>query len=92
MAKKPQSPARTTQGLRDVLFDEIDELRSGNGDPTKSLAVANLAKQIINTAKVELDFHRVMQSAEENGTPVELGSIQLGSSSVRGVGKNAPAH
>jgi hypothetical protein len=71
--------ARTSQGLRDILFDEIDELRGGDGDPTKSLAVANLAKQIINTAKVELDFHRVMQAAEAQGTPIKLGNLQLGS-------------
>lgn len=79
MAKaKAAQAGRTTQGLRDILFDEIDELRGGDGDPTKSLAVANLAKQIINTAKVELDFHRVMQSADAQGTPIALGNIQLG--------------
>lgn len=76
---KPQHPTRTTQGLRDILFDEIDELRTGAGDPTKSLAVANLAKQIINTAKVELDFHRVIQMAANEGSPVQMGSLQLGS-------------
>jgi hypothetical protein len=76
-AKK--GPTRTTQGLRDILFDEIDELRTGAGDPTKSLAVANLAKQIINTAKVELDFHRVIQMAASEGKPVQMGSLELGS-------------
>lgn len=75
-----ENHSRTTQGLRDILFDEIDELRTGAGDPTKSLAVANLAKQIINTAKVELDFHRVIQMAESEGKPVTMGSLQLGSS------------
>jgi hypothetical protein len=77
--KQPVGPTRTTQGLRDILFDEIDELRTGAGDPTKSLAVANLAKQIINTAKVELDFHRVIQMAESEGKPVQMGSLKLGS-------------
>lgn len=77
--KKSIGPTRTTQGLRDILFDEIDELRTGAGDPTKSLAVANLAKQIINTAKVELDFHRVIQMAESEGKPVQMGSLKLGS-------------
>jgi hypothetical protein len=72
--------SRSTSGLRDILFDEIDELRTGAGDPTKSLAVANLAKQIINVAKVELDFHRVIQTAQAEGTPITLGSMQLGTS------------
>jgi hypothetical protein len=68
---------RTTQGLRDILFDEIDELRSGKGDAAKSMAVANLAKQIINTAKVELDFMRTLKTNETNKPP-ELGNLVLG--------------
>jgi hypothetical protein len=70
---------RTSQGLRDILFDEIEELRSGDGDPQKSMAVANLAKQIVNTAKIELDFHRQMAQHAEAGSPVKMGSLQLGS-------------
>lgn len=70
---------RNSQGLRDVLFDEIEELRTGNGDPTKSMAVANLAKQIINVAKVELDFHRQIALFSQEGNPVKMGSLQLGS-------------
>lgn len=74
-----KSDPRTTQGLRDILFDEIDELRSGNGDAAKSMAVANLAKQIINTAKVEIDFVRAIQATEAAGNPMALGALQLGS-------------
>lgn len=70
---------RTSQGLRDVLFDEIEELRTGNGDPTKSMAVANLAKQIINIAKVEIEFHRQLVEQAENGHPLVLGKMELGS-------------
>lgn len=73
-----QASSRTTQGLRDILFDEIDELRGKDGNPEKSMAVANLAKQIINTAKVELDFVRAIQLSEANGTPIAFGNIQLG--------------
>lgn len=88
MSKKT---SRSTQGLRDILFDEIEELRTGNGDPTKSLAVANLARQIIGTAKVELDFHRVMMSAAEAGKPVTLGNLQLGSGPSPAVSAAKPA-
>lgn len=70
---------RTTNGLRDALFDEINTLRSGNGDANTSLAVANLAKQIINVAKVELEFQRVMMQAQEAGQPINLGTLRLGS-------------
>lgn len=72
--------ARTTRGLRDLLFDEIDELRTGHGDPDKSMAVANLAKQIVNTAKVEIDFQRVLQDHAASGNPLPaIGTLELGS-------------
>lgn len=87
--RNKNKPARTTQGLRDILFEEIEELRSGNGDPTKSLAVANLAKQIVNTAKVELDFHRTLQQFSETGKSVEMGTLRLGT--VGGAAKSATA-
>jgi hypothetical protein len=70
---------RTSQGLRDILFDELEELRSGDGDPSRALAVANLAKQIINVAKVEMDFHRTMLQSNEQGNALKLGSMELGS-------------
>lgn len=82
---------RTSQGLRDVLFDEIEELRNGNGDPTKSMAVANLAKQIINTAKVELDFHRQIAQHAEQGRPIKMGTLPLGSGNAASAERNATA-
>lgn len=72
---------RTSAGLRDILFDELEELRSGDGDPSRAMAVANLAKQIINVAKIELDFHRTAQQQMEHGTTLKLGSMELGSAS-----------
>jgi hypothetical protein len=69
---------RTTQGLRDVLFDEIDELRTEAANPEKSMAVANLAKQIINTAKVEIDFARAAHAMEASGVEFKMGALQLG--------------
>lgn len=80
MTTKTKMPARTTQGLRDILFDEIAELRGKDGNPQKSMAVANLAKQIINTAKVELEFRQVMAENEASGHAVDLslGGLRLG--------------
>lgn len=74
---------RTSQSLRDALFDELEELRNGAGDPTRAMAVANLAKQIINIAKVELDFHREAMKQAEGGRTIALGTMQLGSSAGR---------
>lgn len=70
---------RTSQGLRDILFEELEELRSGEGDPSKAMAVANLAKQIINIAKVEMDYINTSMKLQETGTPMKLGMMELGS-------------
>lgn len=78
MAKKTHT--RTTHGLRDILFDEIERMQSADADPTRATAVANLAKQIISTAKVELEFHRTISALAEKGAPVSLGTLALGSS------------
>lgn len=76
MTKKTNN--RTTEGLRNILFEEIEELRGPDSNPQKSQAVANIAKQIINTAKVELDFARAAIKANEEGHQIKLGSLQLG--------------
>jgi hypothetical protein len=82
MSKKTKTKpplTRTSQGLRDILFDEIEGLREGTRDPTEAMAVANLAKQIINVAKVEIDFHRQAAALDAGGAPMQMGSLQLGS-------------
>lgn len=76
---KAKTHSRTTHGLRDILFDEIDLMRSENADPKRALAVANLSKQIIGTAKVELEFHRTLASLAKDGAAVSLGTLALGS-------------
>lgn len=76
---KAKTHARTTHGLRDILFDEIERLQGENGDPSRATAVANLAKQIVGTAKVELEFQRTMVALAEKGAPVSLGTLALGS-------------
>jgi hypothetical protein len=79
MTKKTK---RTSSALRDVLFDEIEELRNGEGDPSKAMAVANLAKQIINVAKIELDYHRMALQHSDAGAQLKLGTMNLGSDAV----------
>lgn len=69
---------RTTHGLRDILFDELEELRAGDGDPTKAMAVANLAKQIIGVAHLEMRFMETTLRNMKEGIPVEIGNMQLG--------------
>lgn len=46
---------RTTKGLCNVLFDELDLLRNGKSNPHRAAAVAKLAVQIINTKRLEIE-------------------------------------
>jgi hypothetical protein len=49
---------RSSADLRDVLFQEIDSLRSGNSTPQRSRAVAALANAILQSVFAEIDFHK----------------------------------
>ena len=62
---------RTSAGLRDVLFDELDALRSGNSNPQRAQAIAKLACQIVNSVKMEIEFFSHVQSAKE-GTDLPM--------------------
>lgn len=74
-----KAKVRNTHTLRNILFEEIEELRSGSGDPKKAMAVANLSKQIIGIAKVEMQYHRMVSEAQETGNVLKLGAMELGS-------------
>lgn len=54
---------RTTEGLRDFLFDEMDLLRKGQIDDRRARASANLARQIIESVRVQVQFQRVVNES-----------------------------
>tara|TARA_R110001606_G_C14958926_1_gene601649 strand:+ start:332 stop:535 length:204 start_codon:yes stop_codon:yes gene_type:complete len=43
--------------LRDHLSEVFDELRAGNIEAKSASELANLAGKMINSAKVQLDYH-----------------------------------
>jgi hypothetical protein len=58
--------AKTTEGLRDLLFDEIQLLRAGKIDNTRARATANLARQIIESVRVQVQFKRVLNDSKKH--------------------------
>jgi hypothetical protein len=70
---------RTSRGLRDTLFDELDMLRNGESDPLRAAAVAKLAVQIINTAMIEVHLSRTDLSVERADKALRVRPVQLGS-------------
>lgn len=53
---------RTARGLRDAIFDEIDGLRAGKVTPGHARAMANLIRQCIDAARLDLQHRRMMPS------------------------------
>lgn len=63
-ATEVQAPVnRSSAGLRDAIFDEIDAIRNGTGNPTRANAVAKLAAGIVETVRMELEVQRYAASA-----------------------------
>lgn len=59
--KQPTKPViRTSAGLRDALFDTLDNLRTGKISPTSANATAKIAAAIVSTVEMELEVHRIM--------------------------------
>lgn len=71
--------ARTSAGLRDALFDELDNLRNGQSNPAKANAIAKLSDQVIATVKMELDVQKHIAKYKPAGLTPQLGApVELG--------------
>ncbi|CAB4157020.1 hypothetical protein UFOVP747_51 [uncultured Caudovirales phage] len=50
---------RTFGGLRTALFDEIDAMRAGNGDPERVRAIVQLAGRVNDTIHAEVKARKL---------------------------------
>src|SRR5260221_12586657 len=78
--RNEQPANRTSAGLRNALFDEIDALRKGDGDAQRANAVVQLAKAIVLTAKMEYQFKQAGIG------PGEIAPLMLGDNEDSGSG------
>lgn len=53
---------RTIEDLRTVLFDTINQVKSGAMDIKKAKVISDLSQVMVNSAKVEVDHARVTGS------------------------------
>lgn len=53
MTKPVTKVERTSLGLRNALFDELDDLRAGASTPARANAVANVCMSILEIAEAE---------------------------------------
>ena len=78
--EKIKTYEKTTEGLRDMLFDELEKLRNGTIDVQRARATANIARQIIESVRVQVQFQRVVNETNsfnlvgrsENKTLLEM--------------------
>lgn len=61
---------RTAEGLRDALFDELNLLRSGEATTSHARALANIARLVLESARLEVEEIRRMHEA---GKSLRLG-------------------
>ena len=74
MAKPSNVPTpitRSSAGLRDAIFDEIDAIRDGTGNPTRANAVAKLAATVVETVRMELEVQKYANTAASKAKTAE---------------------
>lgn len=83
MAKTKQLPvtsiSRTTTGLRDALFEEMDALRNGNSNAQRARSLAMMANSILQSVQVEIEYHKYV-SAQGKRIEGEQKVVTLGTS------------
>lgn len=69
---------RTSAGLRDAIFDEIDAIRNGTSNPTRANAVAKLATGIVETVRMEIEVQRHLRTVTPPSQPDTIATSALG--------------
>lgn len=69
---------RTSVGLRNALFDEIDALRNGNSNPARARALAMLANTALSSVQTEIEYHKYVSDIQVVDGSAKLGYLNLG--------------
>lgn len=62
---------RTSEDLREMLIDTIDQVRTGTIDTTQARTIATLSTTILHSKKLDLDVLRFLaanEGVEKSGT------------------------
>jgi hypothetical protein len=73
---------RTSSGLRNALFDEIDSLRSGASNPARARSLAMLANTALKSVSVEIEFHRYVSDVSKLDGSAKIGILELGTPAI----------
>jgi hypothetical protein len=64
------------EDLRDHLFEIIEMLKEGDMELDKAKAIADIAQVIVNSAKVEVDFRKVVHGNGSGFIPLDKRALE----------------
>ena len=64
----PAVTPKTIEGLRDMLFKEMDDFRAGKSSIKRAQVIVNFSKEILNATRMEL-VNAAIQLDVKNGRP-----------------------
>lgn len=67
---------KTSEGLRDALFDEINLLRSGKGNPQRARTICLIASRIIDSIRVQIQYGRLLNEKDKISKDAYLGATK----------------
>lgn len=73
---------RTSVGLRNALFDEIDSLRNGCSNPARARALAMLANTALASVNTEIEYHKYVSDIQTHDGSAKLGYLELGGEKI----------
>lgn len=76
---------RTTEDLREILFNTLDDVRSGKIDHQQARAVGDLAGRIVDTAELELSYANTLERLDGGVSGVSPGRLLLTQASEPGI-------
>ena len=53
-----EATVRTSAGMRDSLFDELEALRGGSSSPARANAISKLCGTVIDTVRMEIEVQK----------------------------------
>jgi hypothetical protein len=69
-------PRNKIEDLRNHLFETIEMLKDGDIDIEKAKTIADLSQVIVNSAKVENDFLKIVESNGSGFFPIETEEVK----------------
>ena len=69
---------RTSEGMRDTLFDALESMNKGVMTAQEAHAVCKIAAQIINSVNTEIEFYKHIGRLSKGGAAAPSTTLTLG--------------